>query len=139
MNLIEALLDVGVAVSVHNRKSRNRCTVVEEVAQRGHVDVIRLFLAAGAKEVGGSITEVYRQSVYNDALIASASCGHAKVVQILIEAGADVNASRALTLHRAISHNHIDTVAVLLTAGAHVNIGNMDESAPLHRAAQNAT
>jgi uncharacterized protein len=66
----------------------------------------------------------------------------AEIAQALIEAGADVNARSAndfdvLPLHSACAGNHDDVVAVLLAAGADVNVTQRGGYTPLHGAAQN--
>ena len=59
------------------------------------------------------------------ALHIAAWYGHADVVKVLIQNGADVNAvddDKQTALHKAAEFNRIDVVKVLLENGAHVNI-----------------
>ena len=66
----------------------------------------------------------------------------AEVAELLLDAGADVNARSAndfdvLPLHSACAGNHDEVVAVLIAAGADVNARQSGGYAPLHGAAQN--
>jgi ankyrin repeat protein len=66
----------------------------------------------------------------------------AEVTELLLAAGADVNARSAndfdvLPLHSACAGNHDEVVAVLIAAGADVNARQSGGYTPLHGAAQN--
>ena len=68
--------------------------------------------------------------------------GAAEVAELLLDAGADVNARSAndfdvLPLHSACAGNHDEVVAVLIAAGADVNARQSGGYTPLHGAAQN--
>jgi ankyrin repeat protein len=58
--------------------------------------------------------------------------GHADVVKLLLQAGADVNAktrsNSETPLHLAAMHGHTDVIQLLLQAGADVNARTADDS-----------
>ncbi len=69
----------------------------------------------------------------------AADGGHADIVRLLIERGADVNAHhpryRWYPLHEAANQGHADVAALLLDHGAEVNPANHDALTPLLMAA----
>ena len=71
-------------------------------------------------------------------LAAEFKCS-AEIVNILIEAGADVhavNGYQSSTLHFASKYSSVPVVKVLLEAGADVNALNCSQSSPLHYASK---
>ena len=71
-------------------------------------------------------------------LAAEFKCS-AEIVNILIEAGADVhavNCSQSSPLHFASKYSSVPVVKVLLEAGADVNALNCSQSSPLHYASK---
>jgi ankyrin repeat protein len=69
-------------------------------------------------------------------LIMAIQCGEPAIVQMMIVAGADVNAAFAHTtpLIRAISSSYPDIVDLLIRAGANVNQVAPDGTVPLYAA-----
>ncbi len=68
---------------------------------------------------------------------AAASKGHAKVVQLLIEAEADLDPTdkeKSTPLHHAALGGHLDVVKVLLENKADVTIKNTNGNTPLDQA-----
>ena len=101
----------------------------------GHVDAVRVLLAAGAE--AGAVNGALGSTPLHNA----ATTGHAGVVEALIEAGADVNAARAsgaTPLHCAAERGHADAVRALLKAGASVDARQADGATPLIKAATHA-
>ena len=75
---------------------------------------------------------------YDEQLRKAAKNGNAKLLRLLIEAGANVKKVDRRTnppLHLAIRHSHIECVKLLIEAGADVNKANKDGSTPLSWAA----
>jgi len=84
---------------------------------------------------------ICRLSKYN--LLAMASYrGHTRVVQVLLDSGADVNAQcghnhDAISgLHGASSSGHVSIVEILLKRGADVNLPHGDYRTPLYMASE---
>ena len=67
-----------------------------------------------------------------------ARSGHAEVVELLLKAGADVNAKGVgwTALDMAASEGHLDVVVLLIRSGGEVNVKDLLGSTPLHRAAR---
>jgi ankyrin repeat protein len=91
---------------------------------RGHVDIVRLLLDAGANPRTGSLTIT--------ALGLAAEQGEAEIIQMLLPRGIDVNEPVGqdgwTALLSAIEHGHRSVVQLLVTAGANVNIWSRGET-----------
>jgi len=104
-------------------------------SMRGHVEVVRLLLAAGADvharalqwaSIGGRVevvrlllaagADVHAQD--DEALREASMEGHAEVVQVLLAAGANVHANNDRALRMASKYGHAEVVQMLLAAGA---------------------
>jgi ankyrin repeat protein len=76
----------------------------------------------------------------SDLLASAAARGDIEICQILIEAGADLDAPsghmRTTALHRALIYNNLACVRMLLQAGANPNLV-ADGKTPLHIACSN--
>ena len=95
------------------------------VAGSGNVDVVEQLLDAGV--------EPPTYSIY--AVSSSNSNKHLKILDKLLQAGAEVNAQNDggyTPLHIASKHGHLDVVKRLLSAGAQVNAQNDEGKTPLH-------
>ena len=69
----------------------------------------------------------------------AAAVGRAKNVQLLIDAGSEIECSdryRQCPLHLACWKGDRDTVKTLLEAGADINITDFEHETPLHKAAE---
>ncbi|CAK9034684.1 unnamed protein product [Durusdinium trenchii] len=100
-------------------------------AKRGHLEVVRLLLEAGADQ------NAARQDGAT-ALGATAFNGHLEVARVLLEAGADPNAARqdgTTALMVAALNGHLEVVRVLLEAGADQNATTQDGATALMFAA----
>ena len=116
--------------------------------EKGIYDVVTIAAVANdpqlvslAIEVGndpGLITSIY----HGTALIAAAHLGHHEVVKRLVRAGAPLNHVNNLNWTALIEavvlgdggSNHIETVRVLVEAGADISIGDRDGVKPLQHA-----
>jgi ankyrin repeat protein len=91
---------------------------------RGHVDIVRFLLDAGANPRTGSLTTT--------ALGLAAEQGEAEIIQMLLPRGIDVNEPVGqagwTALLSAIKHGHRSVVQLLVTAGANVNIWSRGET-----------
>jgi ankyrin repeat protein len=91
---------------------------------RGHVEIVRLLLDAGANPRTGSLTLT--------ALGLAAEQGEAEIIQMLLPRGIDVNEPVGqdgwTALLSAIRHGHRSVVQLLVTAGANVNIWSRGET-----------
>ena len=92
---------------------------IPEVAKRGHPVCLQALIKAGAIEEKDKC-----QSVYQIALEYAVATGKVACVQILVEAGADVNGSksRGRPLIEAVKGDHRECVEFLLNKGADVNL-----------------
>ncbi|XP_013169499.1 PREDICTED: ankyrin repeat domain-containing protein 27 [Papilio xuthus] len=66
--------------------------------------------------------------------------GKAAIVEILLDMGADVNATdlnECIPLHYAASRGHQNALLLLLHSGANINYPNVDKNTPLHLAVNN--
>ena len=77
----------------------------------GHVEVVKLLLAAGA-DVHADNDHVLRWASDN---------GRVEVVKLLLAVGADVHAEDDFALRRASRYGHVEVVKLLLAAGADVH------------------
>jgi ankyrin repeat protein len=91
---------------------------------RGHIEIVRCLLGAGANAHYGSIAST--------ALGLAAERGEADIVQMLLPRGIDVNEpvghDNWTALLSAIEHGHKSVVQLLVTAGANVNIWSRGET-----------
>ncbi|KAJ3013269.1 Ankyrin-2 [Thoreauomyces humboldtii] len=110
-------------------------------ASAGHVGVTRALLDAGALMVSSSLRKTGRKEVRErvpqewSALTRAAWSGHRKIVAILLEAGADVNADRNAALLLAIRHGKHEMVRELISRGASVHPLAPNACNPLEEAA----
>jgi ankyrin repeat protein len=80
----------------------------------------------------------YQGSHNNTALHLAARFGHVETANILIKAGADLEAENFIycyrPLHFAVLYNHVDIVSMLLQAGANINAVTHKKDSALHLA-----
>ena len=80
--MVKLLISKGADVEAQDGKG-NTCLL--HAADRGHTEVVRALLAAGAR-----VNHTDR-TTRSTALLSAASQGHHRVVELLLEAGADPN------------------------------------------------
>jgi ankyrin repeat protein len=105
------LIQNGANVVAHDRNGGN---ILEKAARYGGPKLIRSILEAGA-------------DITDEAPLASAALSRGKIenVRLLVEAGADVNATEGLSepaLHAACAMADLEVVAYLLDNGADINL-----------------
>ncbi|XP_050361665.1 ankyrin repeat domain-containing protein 39-like isoform X1 [Nymphalis io] len=75
------------------------------------------------------------------ALHYAARNGHDRICSILLQNGAQINAStrsgKATALHRAAAAGKENTVVLLIKSGARLDLQDADGKTPLHKAAEN--
>ena len=116
LEIVKVLVKAGSGVSVTDNKG-NAC--LNLAAQNGHTETVRYLLCLPEVDVN--------QSVNNSGLTSlnhAVSQKHSDVVQVLIDAGADVEANNmGLTpLHRACKCGALEIVQMLVEAGADVRV-----------------
>lgn len=102
-------------------------------------DVVALQRLLDVEAAGTALVDVAKGDGTTPLLMA-AMMGHASVVRILLEEGANVEAmglNGANALHIAASMGHLDVMAALLDASANINAPHkFAKSTPLHFAAE---
>ena len=101
----------------------------EVLAQCRTADLARAILAAGA-------SADYPPD--DPPIVVLAQAGHAEPLSVVLDAGADVEASRRFTETRALMmaahHGHVEAVRILLAAGASVDARDLAGATALHHA-----
>jgi len=111
-------------------------------SSRGHAEICRFLLSVNSSDVdavssGGELHPHCFYLVNYTPLKAAAENGHAEVVSLLLEHGANVNFVDRKgwhILHWAASNNHVDVVRLLCRAGAEVDAQNEEGNSPLYLA-----
>lgn len=109
---------------------------------RGDIQQVRLLVSAGA-DISGRLRRPGTPADLQTPLQMAAERGHASIVQLLLDLGAEVNAlddSHSTVLHSVASRRqqrYLPVVQLLLQYGANPNARDELESAPLHAAAAN--
>jgi uncharacterized protein len=127
---VGALLRAGARPETSDRQGQ---TALHGAAREGHIEIARMLVAAGA--------DADDTAWGHTPLMEAAAYGRVAMVRLLLDHGADVNASSAgdtaLILaaeqYRA-GPEHLETVQVLLAAGADTNLRDRDGRAAYDRA-----
>lgn len=118
--LVQAFLDKGANVNATNWAGETALTLA---ARHNYLDTARLLLKHGANV---NIGDIWSQ--HTPLLWASANRSF-EMVQLLVEAGADVNCCSELKdkpLYYAAQYGRKDVVSLLLKRGANVNAAGLD-------------
>ncbi|MBX3187184.1 MAG: ankyrin repeat domain-containing protein [Labilithrix sp.] len=130
---------VRAMVSVHvNRRKPGLGTALHAAVFRGHVSVVGVLLAHGADvNARGGLEESARQTPLHVAVQAGPAHEPARLVEMLLDAGADPNARDATnTTPLGFAGRDLELVRLLLAKGADPNVrSRWDGWAPLHSAA----
>lgn len=115
-DLVRCLLDAKADV---NASPVGTCgsTALRTAVDRHHIDIVKLLLSNGANPnqfsncvEHGALLGAVRRWAIND-----------EIIQILVDHGADVNANHGRALQVAAARGSVQTVQVLLAAGADIN------------------
>lgn len=101
-----------------NWKDQYGDTALRNASSRGHLEIVRLLLAAGANVN-------VKDKILRTALIRASDHGFTEIVQILLDAGADVNTrdhAACTALIWASISGRTEIVRLLIAAGADVNV-----------------
>lgn len=122
------LLSMGADPNVRGRKG---ATALWYATLSGRAEVVQLLVDHGANP------DVQEQVAQSSPLDTAASLGHIGVVEVLLEAGADVEIASptGTPLHSAAYSQHADIADLLLRHGADVNAADANDVTPLHLAA----
>ena len=136
----------GIAVATYYGQPKvasllvsSRATLnVFEAAMIGNLTKVRDLV-----EHESSLANAYSADGFT-ALHLAAFFGQSRVVEFLLEIGANVDAVSAnkmkvTPLHSAVAHNHVEICENLLSKGADVNAKQENNFTPLHEAAQNGS
>ncbi|XP_077560805.1 uncharacterized protein LOC144175627 isoform X2 [Haemaphysalis longicornis] len=113
-----------------NTKDKNDMALLHREAMNGRHHIAQMLLEQGftpVDTVGGKELKT--------ALSIAVEGGHRKFVEVLIEAGADLNKKDAdgnAPLHISVTRNHCEITELLVAAGADLNKKDADGNAPLH-------
>eukprot|EP01114_Cavostelium_apophysatum_P024138 TRINITY_DN9364_c0_g1_i2.p1 TRINITY_DN9364_c0_g1~~TRINITY_DN9364_c0_g1_i2.p1 ORF type:complete len:299 (+),score=27.57 TRINITY_DN9364_c0_g1_i2:23-898(+) len=133
---VKELVEV-VGVDVNCRHPRTDRTPLHRAAFRGNEDIVRYYLAKGAK-----VNYISKDMDGISPIYLAAQEGCVGAVSILIEAGAEIDKASAdngtTPLFMASQNGHHEVVKLLLQRGADPNIVTTDdETSPLQAAAMN--
>ncbi|CAI9102678.1 OLC1v1000980C1 [Oldenlandia corymbosa var. corymbosa] len=125
-DLLECLISRGVDVNLQSDAG----TPLIWAAGHGQLDAVRLLLKHNANPNLGTEDDV-------TPLLSAVAAGSLPCLELLIQAGADVNvtAGGATPLHIAADHGSPEMIECLLKAGADPNAGDEDGSKPIQVAA----
>ncbi|XP_071100169.1 uncharacterized protein [Haliotis cracherodii] len=117
-------------VDIHTKDTLGM-TALHYAAEKGQIDVIRVFVQKGVKL--NETDETGRTALHH-----AAWAGHEDVVCCLVQDGADVNVrdvDKATALHDACDRGYAQVAALLIEKGACVDIQNDWDDTPLNIAA----
>ena len=119
--IVEALIDAGADLTARNKDGE---TALEYAIDGYRFKIAEILAKAEAKSKDGN-----PRNDLNKALLLASEAGHSKIVDTLIDAGADANAKDKdgeTALMLAVRGNHSKIVGALIDAGADVNAKDKD-------------
>ncbi|CAF2042757.1 unnamed protein product [Rotaria magnacalcarata] len=128
------------------KKNIDKRTPVHETAKIGNIAMLQFFFCIIHDENQTDEYEQYKITLCEDyddefktSLHLAAVEGHYKIVQLLIDQGANVwscDMNNSTPLHEAAAHNRYRCVEILLAHHAPINQFDGKQNTPLHRASQ---
>lgn len=128
--VVEQLVDAHIHLI--DSKDKGKANLVCMAAQEGHLAVLELLLR---KRADPNATDQSDTMWRRKALHHAAARGHVKIVQKLVECGADINigdADSRTPLHWAATNGWVAVAEYLLKHGAAINLAQRDGFTPLH-------
>ncbi|KAN0136270.1 Ankyrin repeat-containing domain protein [Lactarius tabidus] len=123
-----------------NSRGKDHITPLNFASHNRHVELVLLLLDRGAN-VKAEDSQGWTP-LHNVFANPDTSTDVLRVVHLLLERGADVNAPNrhhVISLHLASYHQHLESVQVLLDNGANVNAKDSMGQTPLHRVFSNTS
>ena len=132
-NMRESMNDNTESNRIYGNHENTNPVRMLYAAGDGDIDAVRAYISAG-----GDVNAIDKAPVYTSAIIQAAEYGHAEIVRLLIEHGADVNATKtgATALMLAAAKGRAEIVNMLLEAGADIAHKDYTNKQALHYAAQ---
>lgn len=135
LDKVKAMVEAGVSVNGVGYTHERATTPLSAAAGHGRDEVVH-FLIGRSAELGARCPVDALSYNKRTALTAAVAAGHAKVVSLLIAAGADVNLRGGSSpLETAVSHGHVEIVRLLLDSGAKTGPSSDGDSTALYLAA----
>ncbi|KAJ5093256.1 hypothetical protein N7456_009117 [Penicillium angulare] len=139
IDAVRTLIEMGAALDdCSTMATYPCCTPLEAAASKGRIEMVRLLL-----ELGADVNFMSKKK-YGTPLIAASYGGESStavaVAELLIDAGADINATARTAdkvfcaLMGALTHENYDLCVALLERGANVNISYRSYPTPLRKA-----
>ena len=131
LDVVKMLVEAGAGVCVTDSDG---CTCLHYAARYGNIETVRYLV--GLPEVDVNHADCHNHTALHKAVVKQ----HTEVVQVLIDAGADVNAHNIeglhyTALHTAVVNKRTEVVQILIDAGADIDAQNNEgRSTPLHSA-----
>lgn len=134
---IKLLLEANTSVNSRSVEGR---TALSEAAEHGYVETVRLLLQQADIAVDSAMLVVDGDRGKRTPLHWASACGHTKVVGLLLDANARIEAwttSQRQPVMEAALTGHVDTARYLLARGADVDAHTFHGWTMLHAAAKN--
>ena len=116
------------------KKKRSELKEFYDACLDGMLDRVRELCSNGV-----DVNFNFEERKYRTGLQGAAANGRVRIVKVLLQNGADVNAvnkDKLTPLHRAAEKGHVNVAKVLLQNGADVNAVDEEMTTALHHAAE---